>query len=143
MTLSIELFPAPFGPMIARISCSRTSKLMPESALTPPKESDTPSSLRTISPFRRCVPTLRRLARAHRGKDLRFGDDEIRGDNAGATILELHLRLDVLHAPACIQRVEQHCVLLRDEAAAHLARARELVVVRIELLVQDEEAVDL
>ncbi len=26
MTLSIELLPAPFGPMMARTSCSRTSK---------------------------------------------------------------------------------------------------------------------
>ena len=44
---------------------------------------------------------------------------------------------------AAVQRVDQHRVLLGDEAAAHLARARELVVVGIELLVQDQEAAHL
>jgi hypothetical protein len=38
MQLSIELLPAPFGPMMARISCSRTSKLMSVSAFTPPND---------------------------------------------------------------------------------------------------------
>ena len=37
MQLSIELLPAPFGPMIARISCSLTSNVMSVSAFTPPK----------------------------------------------------------------------------------------------------------
>ena len=40
MTLSIELLPAPFGPMIARTSCSSTLKLMLVSALTPPNRSE-------------------------------------------------------------------------------------------------------
>ena len=40
MQLSIELLPAPFGPMMARISPSRTSKLMSVSAFTPPKASE-------------------------------------------------------------------------------------------------------
>ena len=44
---------------------------------------------------------------------------------------------------AAVQRVDQCGVLLPDEAPAHLARARQLAVVRVELLVQDEEAVDL
>ena len=38
MTLSIELLPAPFGPMIARISPWRISKLMPLSATMPPND---------------------------------------------------------------------------------------------------------
>jgi hypothetical protein len=37
MQLSMELLPAPLGPMMARISCSRTLKEMSVSALTPPK----------------------------------------------------------------------------------------------------------
>ena len=56
ITLSIELLPAPLGPMIARISCSRTSKLMSDSAFTPPNDSEMLSSFRTGSPIR--APTL-------------------------------------------------------------------------------------
>ena len=37
MTLSIEDLPAPFGPMMARISPSRMSKEMSVIAFTPPK----------------------------------------------------------------------------------------------------------
>ena len=44
---------------------------------------------------------------------------------------------------AAVQRVDQHLVLLGDEAAPHLARARQLAVVGVELLVQDQEAADL
>ena len=44
--------PAPLGPMIARTSCSRTSKLMSVSAFTPPKASEMLSSLRMTSPMR-------------------------------------------------------------------------------------------
>ena len=37
MQLSIELLPAPLGPMMARTSCSRTLKEISVSAFTPPK----------------------------------------------------------------------------------------------------------
>jgi hypothetical protein len=37
MQFSIELLPAPLGPMMARISCSFTLKEMSVSAFTPPK----------------------------------------------------------------------------------------------------------
>jgi len=37
MQLSIELLPAPLGPIIALISCSKTLKEMLVIALTPPK----------------------------------------------------------------------------------------------------------
>jgi hypothetical protein len=50
MTLSIELLPAPFGPMIARTSCSSTLKLMLVSALTPPNLSEIESSSRIGAP---------------------------------------------------------------------------------------------
>jgi len=49
----------------------------------------------------------------------------------------------VLRRHAAVQRVDQRRVLLGDEVAADLARAGELVVVRIELLVQHQEAVHL
>ena len=41
MTLSIEVLPAPFGPMMARISPFLTSKEMSVIAFTPPKDSET------------------------------------------------------------------------------------------------------
>jgi hypothetical protein len=41
MTLSIDVLPAPFGPMMARISPLRTSKEMSVIAFTPPKRSET------------------------------------------------------------------------------------------------------
>ena len=37
ITFSIELLPAPLGPMMERISCSRTLKLISVRAFTPPK----------------------------------------------------------------------------------------------------------
>src|SRR5512137_750515 len=106
MTLSIELLPAPLGPMIARISCSRTSKLMSVSALTPPKASEMRSSLRMGSPIR-CLRLIasRRLPAGGRIR-LRLGDPEVGGDHAGAAVLEADQRLDVLHRPATVQRVD-------------------------------------
>src|SRR5438046_4364417 len=50
MTLSIEVLPAPFGPMMARISPLRISKETSTSARTPPNDSDTPSTESSTSP---------------------------------------------------------------------------------------------
>jgi hypothetical protein len=64
MQLSIELLPAPLGPMIARISCSRTSKLMSESAFTPPKLRLMFLTSRITSPMRRTCGACGTSARA-------------------------------------------------------------------------------
>ena len=53
MQLSIELLPAPFGPMMARISCSRTLKLISVSAFTPPKRRLMLLTSRMTSPISR------------------------------------------------------------------------------------------
>src|SRR5512143_3997065 len=131
--------------MIARTSCSRTSKLMSDSARTPPNASEMCSSFRITSPIVRTPPLIasRRPARVRGREGLRVDDLEVRRDDAPAPILELDLGLDVLDIPAAVERVDQHRVLLGDEAAAYLARAGQLVVVRIELLVQDQEPVHL
>src|SRR6266496_2112228 len=50
MTLSIEVLPAPFGPMMARISPLRISNETPATALTPPKASDTFSTASSTLP---------------------------------------------------------------------------------------------
>ena len=47
MTLSIEVLPAPFGPMMARISPLRMSNETSVIAFTPPKDSDTFSTERS------------------------------------------------------------------------------------------------
>src|SRR6476646_10645322 len=162
MTFSIELFPAPFGPMMARTSCSRTSNVMSCSAFTPPNARKTCSSERMTSPMRRAGSGLSRdgASRAglttgatpiatsgsllHRGgKNCRVLDAQVGGHQAGAPVLELDERLDVLDRTAGVERIDQHAVFFGDESAPHLARARQLVVVGIELLVQDQEAAHL
>src|SRR5262249_19881596 len=50
MTLGSEVLPAPFGPIMARISPLRTSKETPATALTPPKASDTFSTASSTLP---------------------------------------------------------------------------------------------
>src|SRR5258708_1356092 len=50
MTLSIEVLPAPFGPMMARISPLRISKETSTSARTPPNANDTRSTESSPSP---------------------------------------------------------------------------------------------
>jgi hypothetical protein len=68
---------------------------------------------------------------------------QVRGDFALPPVLELDRSFDELAAPAAVQRVDQRCVFLGDEGTAHLARARQFVVIGIEFLVQDQETVNL
>jgi hypothetical protein len=69
MMLSIDVLPAPLGPMMARISPLRMSKDTPVTALTPPKESDTSSTESSTSPAATScpvgalIPPLRQHAR--------------------------------------------------------------------------------
>src|SRR5215207_7604265 len=57
MQFSIEVLPAPFGPMMARISLLRMSKDTSVSAFTPPKPSDTFSTASSTSPLARSGPS--------------------------------------------------------------------------------------
>src|SRR3974377_2361880 len=50
MMLSIDVLPAPLGPMMARISPLRMSNETSVTALMPPKESDTLSTASSTSP---------------------------------------------------------------------------------------------
>src|SRR5258708_22195309 len=50
MMLSSEVLPAPFGPIMARISPLRISNETPATALTPPKASDTSSTASSTLP---------------------------------------------------------------------------------------------
>src|SRR5882757_6913307 len=49
MQLTIEVLPAPLGPMIENSSPSSTAKLTSVSARTPPKRSDTPRTSKACS----------------------------------------------------------------------------------------------
>ena len=135
--------------MMARISCSRTSKLTSVKRLTPPKASEMSSNvehdlaeLARRSPCGSSALSAAALAAARRRTlrvaDLQVGRARCRcGRPRTAPASRRTARLPR------VQRVDEHRVLLGDEAAAHLARARELAVVGIELLVQHQEAVDL
>src|SRR5690606_7032261 len=70
-------------------------------------------------------------------------DAQVGGNAARAAVLELDLGLDELARTALEQGLDQHGVFLRDEGAANLAGAGQLVVVRVQFLVQDQEAADL
>ena len=98
MTFSIDDLPAPFGPMMARISPLRMSKLTLVSARTPPNRSEMPSTRQQhlAGPALRAVHLW--LARRS-GSTLRRAPvsriDEIGLDPALAPVLERHLALDV------------------------------------------------
>src|SRR6476661_793668 len=117
MTFSIELLPAPLGPMMARTSCSRTSNVTSASAFTPPNASEMRSSDRMTSPMRRAGVVgmtrasggLRHCGGLHAG----IVDAQVGSDHAGAAVLELHDGFDVLHAASGVQRVDQRGVFLR------------------------------
>src|SRR2546430_211765 len=66
-------------------------------------------------------------------------DSHVGTDRAGPAILVRHLRLH-LHVPTlAVQRLDEGRVLLGDVSASHLARPGDLLVVRIQLLVEDQE----
>src|SRR5690349_18480717 len=115
--------------MMARISRSATSKETSWSALTPPKESETFSTER-IAFMRPCASCRVFRRRGDEGPGL--FDAQLRRERAGAAVLVLHLRLDVHAAASAVERRDQRGVLLADEAAPHLPRARQLAVVGVE-----------
>ena len=138
-TFSIELLPAPLGPMMARTSLLRTSKETSESALHAAEgERDVAHLEQRIAHQAALFSRGRRRRSSHR-RILRSAEN-----SAGPPVLVPDLRLDV-------HRFLRRCTAPRPASAyfspmkppAHLARARELAVVGVELLVQDQEAVDL
>src|SRR5690242_5621534 len=104
-----------------------------------------PSSLRAFVVQASCPSP--RLAQRRRfvGDEAarRLADLDLCRDVALAPVLEGHLRLDPGARRLRVERLDERAVALADEAAPHLARPRQLAVIGIELLVQDEEALDL
>jgi len=68
---------------------------------------------------------------------------EIGADRAGPAVVVRHLRLDDGPVDVRVEGVDHRRVALRDEASPQLSGAGHLLVVRVELLVQDEELADL
>ena len=144
--------------MMARISPLRMSKETSRSALTPPNDSETFSSESSTSPAAMAAALGRRRLRLDvglhsaasrmgcsgaRGIGLHVDDAHVALDDALAAVLERHLGGDVALLGAVVERLDERPVAIGDEGAAHLLRARQLAVVGVELLVQDQEAPDL
>src|SRR5688572_31945986 len=122
--------------MMARTSCSRTSKDTSVSAFTPPKASDTPSTARTTSPIARSVAAAARSfrfmrpalscsrLRGQRREGLGGVHAQLGAHEARAPVLEAHLRLDHAALDPGIQGVHDGRVLLADEAAARSEERR-------------------
>src|SRR5258706_14976798 len=131
MTLSTEDLPAPFGPMMARISCWRTPNDTPGSATTPPKASETSSISRMAAPtflpafmsLREAGPVSRRLPRRGDTVGPCLHDSQVGRDRTRAAVLEAHLRLDEAARLVRVEGIDQHGVFLGDVAAAHLSRS--------------------
>src|SRR5262249_7771716 len=169
MQFSIDDLPAPLGPMMARISPLAMSKLISLSAFTPPNDrlmfsTTSRMSLKTrerfIGPRASRPPHERagrprsgrgrasaRLPERHRRAGARMrgkvADLDVACDGALAAVLEGDANLDMGAPGTVVERLDQGPVALADEAAPHLVGARELAVVGVERLVQDEEAADL
>src|SRR3954468_17134287 len=172
MQFSIEVLPAPFGPMMARISLLRMSNDTSVSAFTPPKASDKFSTASSTSPLARSgpsgalmaqsppLPTRRRESRGGGAQTwtpsrrllqrrrlnrikLHIPDIHPRRDDALAAVLERDLGGDVGLARSIVERLDQRGVALGDEAASHFLRTGQFAVVSVQFLVQNEEALDL
>src|SRR6516225_5663668 len=159
MMLSIEVLPAPFGPMMARISPWRMSNETPVTALTPPNANETLSTESSTSRAATSGPlgaltlllqnlpcnarSRRALQRGQAGHGPDIADFQPRGKHALPAVLECHFCCDVGLSGAEVERAHQRGVTLGDETAPNLLRPRDLAVIGVELLVQDEEAADL
>src|SRR5215217_1242813 len=128
MQFSIEVLPAPFGPMMARISLLRMPKDTSVSAFTPPKPSDTFSTASSTSPLARSgpsgaltspsppleggglmgAPPSRRLLQRRRFDRIKLHVPHLhpRGDDALATILKRDLGDDVGLARSVVERLD-------------------------------------
>src|SRR5688500_4510631 len=117
----MDVLPAPFGPMIARISPLRMSKETPVLALTPPKASETSSTASSTSlaallaspgalilrPASLSVRSCRLLQRRGDRRNSPVVDLDPRRKHPLAPVLERHLGRDVGFACAVIDRAHQ------------------------------------
>ena len=139
MTLSIELLPAPFGPMIARTSCSSTLKETLVNACTPPKRREIDSSSRIGAPIGKARLTVAGLRRSNNPP--RF---HRRNDNC-VSYFDVGLCSSCLAVPMCVSNahlrttlvhgVDQRVIKIRDGTATQHAGVRKETVAGGEFLV--------
>src|SRR5437899_377343 len=124
---------------IRRLTWLRASSA-PNRTLTPSTSSRGPGPELTAPP----PPQLGSQARLAYGcgSHCHFLDADVCADLDGATVFVGHLGFDLHVVGVAVQRLDERRVLLGDVAAADLARPRDFLVVRVQLLVQDEEPPD-
>ena len=116
MTLSIEVLPAPFGPMIARISCRRISRLIAVERRDAAKGEADPVGLQdrladvlVQASHQARLPLANaarvRAGRQRHGRDL--ADRQLGAHHALAAVLEGDLGLDAARRLAGIERIDQ------------------------------------
>ena len=158
MTLSIDVLPAPFGPMIARISPLRMSNETSRIALhAAERQRDVLDRQQHLAlgewPPAFAADRLVLHVGLHSAASLKRRG---RPDNVFASTMRMSPVIVPLRpssnvtsvsirqrVAAVVERGDQRRISLGDEAAAHLLRPRQLAVVGVELLVQDQEALDL
>src|SRR5436190_22727138 len=96
----------------------------------------------TVSAARAARASCRLLQHGGGGHGRNIADFDARGKNAFVAVFERHLGRDIGLLGTPIERRDQRSIPLRDEAPSHFLSAGDLSVIRIELLVQDEEAPD-
>src|SRR5258708_21016116 len=67
-------------------------------------------------------------------------DGDLRGHGPALAVLVSHFGGDLGFARAAVERIDDRGVFLRDDAPAQLARARDLGVVGVEILGEQQEA---
>src|SRR5438105_6921370 len=135
MALRSVVLPAPLGPMIATISPRPIARRTWLSARSAPNRTLMPSTS-SRGPAAPAV-TTRTSPRD------RLLDADVGPDGGRAAVLVGHLGFDLRPVARAVERLDQGLVLAGDVAATDLARARDLLVVGVELLVQDQEPPDL
>src|SRR5437762_11346911 len=140
MEFSKVVLPAPLGPMMATISPRPISRLTRLRARSAPNRTLMPSTSSKGPPPAPGLTTSTSPCR-HLREDVL--DTDVGPDRTRAAVLVGHLGLDLGAVALAVERLDEGLVLARDVAAAHLAGPGDLLVVRIELLVQDQEPPDL
>src|SRR5689334_13508201 len=158
MTLSIDVLPAPFGPIMARTSPLRMSRETSLIALRPPNDSETFSTESSTSPTATSGPagpvgalmrpdSVKSFSRLQHRLGDRFGlyvrDLHPRLEHALAAVLEGDLGRDIDLLRTVIKRANQRLIAISDEAAPHFQRASQLAVVSVQFLMENQKAPDL
>src|SRR5438552_8408267 len=139
MEFSKVVLPAPLGPMMATISPRPIWRLTRLRAMSAPNRTLIPSTSSKGPPPAPGVTT----STSPRSRFRDAFDADVGPDRPGAAVLVGHPGLDLGVVALAVEGLDEGLVLARDVAAADLAGSGDLLVVRVQLLVQDQEPPDL